>query len=318
MTDPSVTVAIPVLNEERHIESCLAAIEAQTYPHVIEVLVVDGGSADRTRELASRFPAVRVLDNPARRQAPGLNLALNQARGEIFVRVDGHCRIAEDYVERCVNALKETGAAMTGGAISASPSGGFQRTVAAAMESPLGVGTARFHRPHASPEWVDTVYLGASPTATLRRVGGYASDYTANEDAELAWRLRREGGVWFDPQIRSQYEPRATPTQLARQYFNYGRGRIRTACRHPRSLSMRQLAAPGLLLGLVSPWRKVVAIAYAGVLVGAGFGSRRRSWRVAVQVPLAVMEMHAAWGLGFLTGLPEAIRRRSADEDHRR
>ena len=313
---PSVTVALPVLNEERRIEACLAAIVAQTYGNIIEILVVDGGSQDRTRAIVSMHPGVRVLDNPRRIQSVALNIALAEAQGDVFVRVDGHTEIAEDYVERCVEALTATGAAMVGGGIdpdsSAASPGPVGGAVALAMRSPFGVGPARFHRPDAPGSWVDTVYLGAFRTATARSAGGYDETLVTNEDAELAWRLRARGGVWFDPSIRSQYQPRRGLRPLARQFFRYGRGRAATVARHPRSLSPRQLAAPALLLGLMSPWRRPVAVAYGVGLVASTTRSGTRQWRSAVLMPVALVTMHLTWATGFLTALPGAIRARRA------
>jgi succinoglycan biosynthesis protein ExoA len=200
---PTVTVAIPVLDEAEHLEATLDSIRAQTYPFIMEVIVVDGGSADRTREIAGDYRGltIRVFDNPGRAQAPALNIALREARGELFVRVDGHCALESDYVERCVDALNETGAAIVGGGMTPKADGLVQRGIAHAMTSRLGAGPARFHT-GGPAGWVDTVYLGAFPTALARKLGGYAEDVGVNEDAELALRLGRMGGVWYDPAIR--------------------------------------------------------------------------------------------------------------------
>ena len=314
---PAVTVAIPVLEEERHIEGCLSAVTGQRYGGAIEVLVIDGGSRDSTRELAEGFPGVLVIDNPLRRRAPGLNRALAVASGDVFVRVDARTLIAPDYVARCVESLRRTGAAMVGGAMVPrdAPADRFQAAVAAAMRSRLGVGTARFHRTAAGPGFVDTVYLGAFPTDLARTLRGYDETWDTNEDAELAWRMRSRGGVWFDPTIRSVYTPRTAPAALARQFFGYGRGRARTVVRHPRSLSARQTLAPLLLLGLLSPWRLPVALAYLAVLSLALLGARTCPLRVAVRVPAVVTVMHLAWAGGFLTGLASAAGRRHARGD---
>lgn len=310
MSGPTVTVVVPTLDEEASIVACLEAVRAQTYAGIVEVLVVDGGSQDATRRLAATFPEVVILDNPDRRQSAGLNRALAVARGRILVRVDAHCLIEPDYVARCVDALGRTGAAMVGGAQVPAAASGFGAAVAATMRSRLGAGTARFHRPDGSPGWVDTVYLGAYATDTARRAGGYDAGQRTNEDAELAWRMRGLGGVWFDPTIRSTYRPRTTPAALGRQFFRYGRGRVRTAVRHPDSLSARQLAAPALVIGLVSPWRRAVGLAYVGMLVSLLVSSRRLPGSIAARVPLAGAIMHMAWGLGFLAGLPGAVVRR--------
>ena len=307
MNKPSVTVAVPVLEEEAHIEACLTSISAQTYPAVAEILVIDGGSQDRSKELARMFSGVRVIDNPRRRQASALNLALNEAKGQVFVRVDAHCVIAHDYIERCVEALTRVRPAMVGGAISPQATSGFQAAVAVAMRSPLVVGTARFHRPGARPGWVDTVYLGAFLTDTARHAGGYDEEVASNEDAEFAWRMGTNGGVWFDPSIRSEYIPRDGLASLARQFFRYGMGRANTAMRHPSSVSPRQLAAPALMIGLMSPWRGKVAAGYLVLLLAVTGSTRRAPARIARYVPLAAATIHFAWGLGFLFGLVRVL-----------
>jgi hypothetical protein len=186
--------------------------------------------------------------------------------------------------------------------------GRVQEAIAAAMGSPIGAGPARFHA-STEPGWVDTVYLGAFWAADARAVGGYAEDVGVNEDAEFAIRLAPLGGVWFDPDIRSIYAPRADLAAVARQFYRYGRSRAATVRRHPRSLSPRQLAAPALVLGLASRWRRPVLGAYTAVVVGWGVAGRSsRSPLAGLVLPL----MHLPWGAGFLVGLvcgpPRAIR----------
>src|SRR5919197_2018647 len=146
---PLVTVAIPCLDEEPSIEACLRSVMAQDYPaERTEILVVDGGSADRTRDivaaLAREDPRVVLVDNPDRLQAAGLNRAVRAARGEVIVRMDAHCEYRRDYVRQCVIALSRTGADNAGGAQRPRAKTPFQRAVCAALRSPLGVGMARY------------------------------------------------------------------------------------------------------------------------------------------------------------------------------
>jgi hypothetical protein len=147
------------------------------------------------------------------------------------------------------------------------------------------------------------VYLGAYRRDVVQAAGGYAEDVGVNEDAELAIRLRPHGGVWFDPEIRSSYEPRGSVAAVARQFFRYGQSRAATVRRHPRSTSWRQLVAPALVVGLVSPRRRTVVCGYTVMLVGAGFAARREGLDVAARVPATVAAMHLSWGTGFLLGL---------------
>jgi succinoglycan biosynthesis protein ExoA len=312
MTTPDVTVIIPTYREQQHIEACLAAIARQTSPRIVEVLVVDGRSDDRTRELALAAGAT-VLDNPHRIQAAALNIALEAAKGDVVVRVDGHCLIADDYVERCLEALERTGAAMVGGAMTPVAATPTQRAVAAAMSSPLGAGPARFHV-GGRAGWVDTVYLGAYRTADALAVGGYAPDQRFNEDAEFAHRLSARGGIWFDPTIRSTYNPRATVRAVSRQFFRYGTGRAMTARRHPRSLAPRQLVAPALVVSMVLPTRRIVVPVYALVVGGEILRHRSTLGAAAARLAVVLPAMHVSWGVGMLTGL--VGRRRTGTEAH--
>jgi succinoglycan biosynthesis protein ExoA len=300
---PAVTVALPVLEEAPHIEACLEAVQAQTYPNIVEILVVDGGSQDETVELAGRFEGVRVLHNPGRRQAAGLNLALREARGEILVRVDGRTVVAPDYVDRCVAALTRSGASLVGGPISPRGATFVERAVGAALTSKFGAGPARFRNRSSGAAWTDIVYLGAARVEVLRRLGGYDEDFATNEDGELLYRLSADRGVWFDPEIRSSYRPRGSFIAFFRQYYRYGRGRAATVRKHPDSLRARQLAAPLLVLGLLSPWRKPVALAYLAVVATGAGTEARRDRRAGAGLALALPVMHLAWGLGFLVGL---------------
>lgn len=303
--EPTVSIVVPTYNEEAHLRATLDSIAAQTYPHVVEVLVADGRSTDETRAVAASYDGVRIVDNPARIQAAGLNRALEVAKGEVVVRVDGHCVLAEDYVERCVAALHESGAAMVGGAMTPTAGGGVQRAVAGAMASPAGAGPARFHT-GGRPGWVDTVYLGAYHLADAREVGGYAEDVGVNEDSEFAIRLGARGGVWFDPSIRSTYTPRADVRGVVRQFFRYGLSRAATVRRHPGALRARQLVAPALVIGLCSPWRRGVGAVYGVVVLAEAVRKLPEGSGVAAATAVVVPAMHVSWGVGFLAGMAGA------------
>jgi succinoglycan biosynthesis protein ExoA len=318
MTTPTVSVVIPTYREEGHVEACLAAVARQTYPKVVEVLVVDGRSDDRTRELALATGAT-VLDNPRRIQAAALNVGLEAAKGDVIVRVDGHCVIADDYVERCVEVLEATGAAVVGGAMTPVATTPTQRAIAMAMSSPLGAGPARFHIGGAAG-WVDTVYLGAYRTAEALAIGGYATDVGVNEDAEFAHRMRTRGGVWFDPAIRSTYVPRDSVRSVARQFWRYGRSRAMTARRHPSSVTARQLVAPALVIGLALPTRRVVAPLYLMAVLAVVVRGTRRIGLDALRLGAILPTMHLSWGLGLLAGVArgrprDAAPRRGSDSD---
>jgi succinoglycan biosynthesis protein ExoA len=305
---PAVTVAIPVLDEERNIGACLDAIQVQTYPRILEVLVSDGGSIDRTREIAAGHPLVRIVDNPLRTRPAGLNAAIREAVGQIVVRVDARTVIAPDYVERCVEALRTSGAAVVGGPMRFTAESPLERGIAAAMRSRFGAGPAQFRRSSADARLVDTVYLGAYQLDWIRSVGGYDEDFGGNEDAELNYRARASGGVWLDPAIRSTYAVREGLPALWCQYRRYGRARAGTMLKHPRSIAPRQLAIPALVAGLVSPLRRPTALLYVSAVIGRGVVEAFRDPRAAPALVVALPTMHSAWATGFAERMLRHIR----------
>ena len=238
-------------------------------PNIVEVLVADGGPRTGRVPIAREHPDVSVLDNPGRIQSAGLNFALAKAQGEVIVRVDGHCVLAPDYVERCVAALTDTGAAMVGGAMTPEAGEGRRRRSRDRRgdDEPDRCGSRpRFHT-GGRAGWVDTVYLGAYRLDDVRRSA--ATPRTSASTRTRSWRSAcgSVGGVWFDPAnpivVRASPEHQggwrssSTGTDVPeRSPFAVIPGRMRP----------RQLAAPALVLGLVSPQRRAVAAVYGSAI----------------------------------------------------
>ncbi len=163
---PFVSIVVPMRNEAATIASLLDSVLAQDYPtDRFEVLVVDGESSDASprvvEEYARRDARVRLLANPRRIVPTALNVAIRAARGAIICRVDGHTRLAPDYVRVGVDTLCRTGADNVGGRMDAVGGGWFGDAVADATASRFGVGSY-FHFGTEERE-VDTVYLGMWP-----------------------------------------------------------------------------------------------------------------------------------------------------------
>ncbi len=315
----SVSIVIPLRNEERHIGALLDALQAQTYAgHIADIILVDGMSTDRTREVISSYqahmPAIRIIDNPERIVPPAMNRGIRAARGDIVVRLDAHTEPAPDYVERCVHHLREAGAWNVGGLMRAQGHGYVDKTVALATTSPFGIGGSPFHYSD-RPQYVDTVYLGAFPRWVFDKVGLYDERFIRNQDYELNHRIRQAGGrIYLAPDIKITYFPRDSMKALWRQYFQYGFWKVQTLRKHPESLKWRQLVAPlfvaglvgGLVLGLLwrpALWLWAAAIALY-VLMSLAFSVLRvRKEPGALQslplMPVVFATLHVAWGLGF-------------------
>jgi len=316
VTYPGVSVIMPVLNEFNHLEAAVRAALAQDYLGEIEVILAVGPSKDGTENLVSQIiqaeERVTSIANPTGRTATALNLAIKKSRFDYIVRIDGHSEIERSYIANAVNALRQRdgeGVVNVGGVMAAEGMTRFERAVARAMRSPLGVGSSRFHVGGEAGE-SDTVYLGVFKKSALLAVGGFDERYTRAQDWELNYRLRLNGGkVWFDPALKVTYRPRGDFRSLAKQYFEYGRWRRVVSRQHLGTVNLRYLAAPlavainalSLVLATTNTYYFLAPVALylasmilGGIVIG-------KNWSERALVPMVITTMHHSWGLGFLT-----------------
>ena len=320
---PRVTIAMPAYNEERYIEACIASVQAQDYPRdLIEIVIADGRSTDRTREILARLadadPRIRVIDNPARLQAAGLGQIVKQATGDVLVRMDVHCEYAPDYVRKCVETLDNTGADNVGGAQRAKAKTFFQRALCAALTSPLGVGGAKYRSADAEG-FVDTVFLGAFRRRVFETVGLWDPGAITNEDAELNQRILDSGGqIYLSRDIVVHYFPRDSFKTLAKQYYKYGRGRARTLLKLGSFPNLRPLAPFAMVVGATAlvalpPLWPVAPAAFAAYALATGAEAVRVAGKLGpAAVPLAwamFPVLHISHGIGFAAGLLQYSRK---------
>jgi GT2 family glycosyltransferase len=227
----------------------------------------------------------------------------------VIVRVDGHAEIPKNYLTLAVEILRETGAVNVGGVMAAEGITKFEKAVARAMRSPLGVGASRFHTGGEAGE-ADTVYLGSFRREAINQAGGFDERYTRAQDWELNHRLRKNGGlIYFDPRLQVTYRPRPTLRKLAKQYFQYGTWRRVVSRSHSGTINMRYLAPPVTLLGcaisiitgaLFNPILYLPAAVYA-LFVAVSSLAISRSIREFISLLAIIPTMHFAWGAGFIT-----------------
>lgn len=306
---------MPVLNEEEHLESAVATVLGQDYDGPLEVVLALGPSTDGTDDVAAGLAAgdarVRLVRNPTGATGAGLNRAVAASQHEVVVRLDGHALVPSSYVRTAVETLERTGADNVGGVMAAEGVTDFQRAVACAMTSRLGVGQASFHVGGEEGP-APTVYLGAFRRSVLEKLGGYDETFLRAQDWELNHRIRDNGGlVWFTPAMTVTYRPRSTLRALAKQYADYGRWRRVIMREHQGTASARYLAPPAAVLAVaagtvlgVAGWRPalVAPLGYAAaVLAGSAVVGRDLPTRAQAWLPVVLATMHGSWGVGFLS-----------------
>jgi succinoglycan biosynthesis protein ExoA len=320
-----VVVVIPTLNEGRHIEACVRSLmTGDKRLKQIEMIVADGGSRDWTRAvvemLQEEFPNLRLLHNPKRLQSAAVNAA---ARGagigrRILVRCDAHAIYPPNYVMQAADSLARRGVASVVVPMDADGITCFQKANAWIVDTPLGSGGSA-HRGGRTSGFVDHGHHAAFDLKTFVHLGGYDETFSHNEDAEFDTRLRQAGGrIFMDADIRLTYLPRATVGALARQYYNYGRGRARTLLKHGEKPKLRQLIPPvtligclaGLAMAMVTPWALLAPGSYVAALAGASLVvAVQRMSLCGLLAGMASGVMHMSWSAGLLRQLLVPRRR---------
>lgn len=328
---------MPVLNEAPYLENAVRTVLAQQVDGPTEVVLALGPSTDGTTALAERLaaadPRIRLVANPLADIPVGLNRAIAAGIHPTIVRVDAHSELTPGYTARALRTLARERAANVGGVMRAEGRSPFQRAVARAYNSSIGLGGGAYHGGGVAGP-AESAYLGVMRRAVLEEVGGFDETVRRGEDWELNLRIRRAGYlVWFDPELQTTYWPRESWSRLVRQFFATGVWRGELVRRYGRRNPLRFFAPPALLLAAVAAG-VVAVLQLTGVLAGTwawiassvyvpiaaylvlvvGAALRPPPGRLAERLwfTLVLPTMHVAWGAGFLRG---AIRGAGAAVD---
>jgi polysaccharide deacetylase family protein (PEP-CTERM system associated) len=320
---PFISIVVPVRNEERHLGSTLAQLLNQDYdPACYEILVADGRSTDGTcdivRDLQAAHTNLYLLDNPKKLASAGRNRAIEAARGDFIVIVDGHCELpGEHYLRDLATAFARSEAASLGrpqplDVTRATP---LQRAIALARSSWLG------HNPSSLIYSTREEFVRPQSVAVAYRrevfatVGLFDESFDACEDVEFNHRIAKAGfSCYFAPQTRVLYHPRRGLVRLFRQMVRYGRGRVRLIRKHRETLSLPCLAPAAWLGGTVVfgmfaaliPWLRWPLAAALGfylfvlAAVSIRLASQAKSTALLWRLPAVFAAIHLGAGAGEL------------------
>lgn len=306
-------IVIPCLNEASHVRKIAEIMARAVVPFGGRVVIVDGGSTDGTvsiaTDLAEQSQVISLLGNAAKIQSCGVNAAVAAFGSGCtdLIRIDAHGAYPDDYVSTLLEEAALTQAASVVVSMRASGDSALQRVNAATQNSSIGNGGS-LHRSRSSGQFVDHGHHALMRLDAFRAVGGYDPSFSHNEDAELDYRLGKAGyKIWLTNRTEVIYFPRRDMPAIARQYFNYGRGRAQNLQKHRALPNPRQsimiAVAPIVATATLFPAHvafSVPALLWAAAALAGGLRLAlfKRSPLYLMAGPIALV-MHLCWSLGF-------------------
>jgi glycosyltransferase involved in cell wall biosynthesis len=309
-----VSVILPVRNEEKYISCCLDSIINQNYSKEgFEVLVVDGMSDDKTRDIIEKYAMsyafIRLLDNPRKITPCALNIGIKNARGGIIIRADAHSEYARDYIQKCCEFLNCAGADNVGGVVEHRGDGFIGQAIAYAQSCRFGLGGAKF-RTAQKAQYVDTIFPGSWRKSIFDIYGLFDERLARNQDIEYNARMRKNGGkIFLTPEIKSYYYCRSSLNDLWVQNFRNGFWNIKTIRIAPGSLSLRHFVPLVFVTSLLTSW--IIPSLWLAIMISYLSCNFFFSLKIAAAngfkyffiMPAVFITIHLSYGFGSIAGV---------------
>jgi glycosyltransferase involved in cell wall biosynthesis len=226
---PRVSVVVCSYNGASTLDGCLQSLARLNYPDY-EVILVDDGSTDRTRQIAQQYPSVRCHHQANRGLSAARNVGMELATGEIIAYTDSDCMADEDWLYYLVSKLLQTGASAVGGPnLLPTHDGPVAACVSASPGTPAHIlvdDEVAEHVPGCNMAfWADR----------LRAIRGFDPVYTkAGDDVDVCWRLQAQGErIVFSPSAMVWHHRRSTVRAYLKQQRGYGEAEALLKRKHP-------------------------------------------------------------------------------------
>lgn len=326
-----ISIIIPCRNEESFIGRCLDSILANDYPReLLEILVIDGMSDDRTRTIVQgyvqRHLLIRILDNPKKVTPCALNIGIASAKGEVIMRMDAHATYDREYISRCVKSMDQYQADNVGGVWKIMPRNNtiIDKAVTMSLSHQFGIGNAHYRMEGSKePRWVDTVPFFCYKREVFQKIGLFNESLARGQDMEFNLRLKHAGGrTLLVPDIVSCYYARSDMKSFIRHNWSNGVWAILPFLyTDVMPISWRHLVPLVFVSGVLSA-AALAPLLPLGIWLLMGIGImyfvtnfaasvqvalREKEIRYLLLMPFVFGALHFSYGLGSLWGLVRVI-----------
>lgn len=321
----TVTFGVIAYNEQQYLPDLLDSLTKQSYPkNLIEVVFVDGGSTDSTKQLMKDFQkehereflSIKIYDNLKRVQPAGWNIVICNSTADIILRIDAHANLPNDFVESNVECIN-SGEYVCGGPRQniIDEDTPWKRMLLNAELSLFGAGFASYRQETRQKKYVKSVFHGAYRKEVFNKIGMFNETLIRTEDNEIHYRIRKAGyKICYDPQIRSYYQTRNSLRKMLKQKFSNGFWIGKTLFICPKCISLFHLAPLCFVIGgmmvillcCFDIWLPVGAllILYCSFLLINTLSCLIKTKAIInFALPILIFLMHVSYGCGTLCGI---------------
>lgn len=320
-----VSIICPIYNEEKYIKECIESILNQNFPKErIEVLLIDGMSSDRTREIINKYceeySFIHLLDNPERAVSPALNIGINNSRGEFIIRLDAHAVYPKNYISTLIENAEKLNCENIGGVVNTLPADKSSKALAIskALSHSFGMGNSHFRIGAKEIKKVDTVPFGCFKRDVFNEIGLFDVDLTRNQDDEFNGRIIKNGGeIYLLPDLVIKYYARDTISKVSKMFYQYGLFKPLVNKKLGSPATARQffplLFVLGLILGpilgLVSKsfFAIYIAVLLLYLLIATVISTievvKQKNMKLLFFLPITFLVIHFSYGWGYLIGI---------------
>lgn len=323
MSNKTITIMIVARNEELNLSYLLNDIMNQTYSHnLIDIILVDSMFEDNTRKIMenyqtiSGFNSVLILENSEKILAAGWNLAIQNSKTDLVVRIDAHASIPKDFIEKNIKVI-EKGERASGGSrpniLAPKDENRWQKLLLEAEASIFGSSIAPYRNSKES-KYVKSIFHGVYERSIFSEIGLLNTKLGRTEDNDIHYRMRKAGvKLSYNPEIISFQYVRSSLRKMIKQKYSNGYWIGLTMAVQPKCFSFYHFIPLFFLLSLIFsglvftcfPWLLVIILGlYISLLSVITLKITITNKRIIyLMLPFIIFLLHISYGMGTLHGL---------------
>ena len=312
-----LSVICPVLNGEKYIIDNILTFFINSKPLDKELLIIDGGSSDRTieivRDWCEMYANIKLIQNPHKYVPHALNIGIKESKGQFISRLDVHTVYPKNYFEKCIELSESINADNIGGTIISCGESICGKAIAHSMSSIFGVGDS-IPRIKDYDGYVDTVAFGFWDKSVFSKYGFFDETLIKNQDEDHNFLIIENGGkVYQSSQIKTQYFVREKVIDLIKQMYFYGFYKPSVLVKNISRIKIRHII-PSLFSAYVltiffntNPLWLIPLYSY--LLLNILFSIINKENMLIKIICLIIYPlMHMSYGIGFIFGIGNACK----------